>query len=163
MSLLELFLWIENTRVGTAIRESLYFFPLVETGHVLGLAISVGTIVWFDLRLLGVAMRHDPVSEVFEQLKHWMRAGFSIMFVTGGLLFWSEATRAYASFYFWLKLALLMLAGLNILVYHWGIDRHRSEWDKAPIPPLSARVAGLISIVLWLGVIAAGRIMAYTF
>ena len=162
MSLLELCQWIENTQVGTGIRESIYLFPLIETSHVLGLTMAVGTVLWFDLRLLGFAMRRDPVSEVFRQLKPWMTAGFSIMFATGILLFWSEATRAYASFYFWLKLALLMLAGLNILIFHFTIDRRRSEWDTDPTPPRPARIAGLLSIILWLGVIAAGRIMAYT-
>ena len=162
MSLLELCKWIENTWVGTTIRESVFLFPMVETSHVLGLTMAVGTVLWFDLRLMGITMTQDPVSEVFDQLKPWMMVGFSIMFASGSLLFWSEATRAYASFYFWLKLTLLMLAGLNILVYNFTIGQRRSAWDKAPIPPLAARVAGLLSIILWLGVIAAGRIMAYT-
>jgi len=85
------------------------------------------------------------------------------MFVTGGLLFWSQAERCYVSGYFLLKMILLALAGINVAVYYFTIDRTRDEWGKGPIPPMPARIAGFISIVLWAGVIAAGRIVAYTF
>jgi hypothetical protein len=163
MSLLEICEWIQNTQSSTAIRESLWVFPIIEGSHVLALGLSVGTVLWFDLRLMGVAMRQHTVSEAFEHVRKWMLLGFTIMFVTGGLLFWSLAERCYVSGYFLLKLILLALAGINVAVYHFTIDRTRDQWGKAPMPPMAARLAGFISIVLWAGVIAAGRIMAYTF
>ena len=162
MSLLEFCQWLEQSQIGTGIRESAYFFPIIESMHVLGLAMSVGMVIWFDLRLLGLSMRGEPVSQVFGHFKPWMLIGFTIMFTTGGLLFWSRASQAYASRYFAIKLLFLFLAGVNLAVYHLTIDRRRHEWDKAPTPPLQARLAGFVSIVLWLGVVAAGRIMAYT-
>jgi hypothetical protein len=137
-------------------------FPLVEGTHVLALAFSVGTVIWFDLRLIGVWMPHQPVSRVFGALKPWMLSGFAVMFTTGALLFMSLATSAYAHLYFRIKMALLVLAGLNVAVFTFTVDRRRHEWDAAPIPPLQARIAGLVSLVLWAGIIAAGRIMAYT-
>lgn len=150
---------LERTQAGEVVRESA--FPYVEGAHVLGLALSVGTVVWFDLRLLGVAMRTRPVSEVFGDLKGWMFAGFGLMLVTGALLFTSHATKAYANPYFRAKMALLLLAGVNMAVFHLTIDRRRSEWNHAPIPPLPARAAGLLSLVLWFSVVAAGRFVAY--
>jgi Family of unknown function (DUF6644) len=163
MSLLEICEWIQNTPSSTAIRESLWVFPIIEGSHVLALGLSVGTVLWFDLRLMGVAMQQHTVSEAFDHVRKWMLLGFTIMFVTGGLLFWSLAERCYVSGYFLLKLILLALAGINVAVYHFTIDRTRDQWGKAPVPPLQARIVGFISIVLWAGVIAAGRIMAYTF
>ena len=162
MSLFEMCQWIENTPSSTALRESLWMFPIVETSHVLGLAFSVGTVVWFDLRLIGAFMRRYSVSETFGYVKPWMFAGFAVMVVTGILLFWSHALQCYSSGYFRIKLVLLVLAGVNIAVFHSTIDRRRGEWDKAPIPPLQARLAGLTSLVLWLAVVAVGRLMAYT-
>jgi hypothetical protein len=150
---------LEETRIGEIVRESA--FPYIEAAHVLGLALSVGTVVWFDLRLLGATMRTRSVSEVFRNLKGWMLAGFSLMFVTGALLFTAHAAKAYANGYFRVKLALIVLAGVNTAVYHLTIDRSRAEWGDAPRPPLGARAAGLISLVLWFSVIAAGRIFAY--
>jgi hypothetical protein len=161
MSLLDVCQAIQNSAIGTSIRQSELVFPLIETAHVLALGLSVGTIMWFDLRLLGVSMRADPVSQVFGELKGWMLAGFAIMLTTGSLMFWALAADLYASRYFRIKLVLLVLAGLNILLYHATIDRRRYEWDLDPTPPLQARAAGFVSLLLWLGVIAAGRLTAY--
>jgi hypothetical protein len=137
-------------------------FPIVESAHVLGLAFSVGTVVWFDLRLLGISMGMYSVSETWEYLKPWMLAGFVLMMITGGFLFWAHALQCYNSSFFRIKLVLLLLAGLNPSVFHLTIDRSRAEWDKAPVPPLQARIAGFMSLVLWLSVVAVGRLMAYT-
>src|SRR5262245_58637631 len=138
---------LEGTWVGEIVRESA--FPYIEGAHVLGLALSVGTVVWFDLRLLGATMRTRPVSEVFRNLRGWMIAGFSLMFLTGALLFTAHAAKAYANGYFRAKLGLIVLAGVNTAVYHLTIDRRRAAWGSAPVPPLGARAAGLVSLVLW--------------
>jgi spore maturation protein SpmB len=90
-----------------------------------------------------------------------MIAGFSLMFLSGALLFTAHAAKAYANSYFRAKIALIVLAGVNTAVYHVTIDRRRAEWSNAAVPPLAARVAGLVSLVLWFSVIAAGRIFAY--
>ena len=150
---------LEQTWIGEVVRESA--FPYVEGAHVLALSISVGAIVWFDLRLLGAAMRSRPVSEVYGSLKSWMFAGFAVMFVTGAMLFAAHPTKAYESGVFRLKMAMLALAGINAVVFHLTIDRRRAAWNDAPVPPVAARLAGLLSIVLWLSVIAAGRFFAY--
>ena len=162
MSLFEICQWIQHTETSTGIRESLYVFPLIEGTHVLALTISVGSVMWFDLRLLGLAMRSERVSDVFGYFRPWMTGGFAVMFGSGFLLFWSRAEACYASGYFRIKLLLLLLALLNIVVYHLTVDRRIANWDASLIPPIGARLAGLISLVLWLGIIAAGRIMAYT-
>jgi hypothetical protein len=162
MSLFELCQWIENTPSSTALRESIWLFPIIESSHVLGLAFSVGTIIWFDLRLVGASMRRYSVSETFGYVKSWMFGGFLVMMITGGFLFWSHALKCYGSGYFRIKLVLLLLAAINIGVFHSTIDRRRAEWDKAPVPPLRARLAGLTSLVLWFAIVAAGRLMAYT-
>ena len=127
----------------------------------MGLAFSVGAVLWFDLRLLGLTMRGDSVSDVFRQVQPWMFLGFFVMFVTGALLFAARASDAYLSSYFRVKLGLLMLGAVNIVLFHTTIDRRRNEWDSAVQPPARARLAGGVSLVLWFAVIAAGRIMAY--
>ena len=150
---------LERSRIGEVVRESA--FPYIEGTHVLGLALSVGTVVWFDLRLLGATMRTRPVSEVFGSLKPWMLTGFGLMFLTGALLFTSHATKVYANPYFRTKMVLLVLAGLNAGLFHLTIDRRRADWNTAPIPPPAARAAGLASLLVWFSVIAAGRMVAY--
>lgn len=161
MSLLQWCEWLQQTRIGEGLSASAYAYPLIEGSHVLGLALSVGTVMWFDLRLLGVAMRSERVSDVFDQLKPWMLLGFAVMFTTGALLFSSRAVDAYNSTYFRIKLGLLVLGALNMGAFHLTVDRRRGDWDTAATPPVQARVAGLLSLLLWFGIIAAGRIMAY--
>jgi hypothetical protein len=146
--------------VGAVVRETAY--PWIEGTHVLGLSLSVGTLVWFDLRLLGAVMSTRSVSEVYRELSGWMAAGFAIMFLTGALLFTADATRACESVSFRAKLALIALAGVNMAVYHLVIDRPGAAGSEARMPAQAARAAGLISLALWFGVIAAGRIFAYS-
>jgi hypothetical protein len=163
MSLLSICEWIQNTDISTSLRESTYVFPIIETTHVLGLSLSVGLLVVSDLRLIGAVMRRRPASEVFRQVAPWMIAGFAIMFATGALLFWSQALKAYNSIFFRTKLCLLVLAAINAGVYHLTIYRRMGEWENKLVPPLQARIAGYLSLIIWAGIIAAGRTMAYTF
>jgi hypothetical protein len=109
MSLSALCQWLHDTAWGTALRESTWVFPIVEGTHVLALALSVGTLLVVDLRLAGVLMRREPVSRVSNQLMPWSIAGFGIMFITGAMLFWSQAVQAYGSVFFRIKLLLLLL------------------------------------------------------
>jgi hypothetical protein len=159
--ILQICQYIDATQSSTAFRESFYVFPIVEGIHVISLALSVGLIIWFDLRLAGLILTDQPVSAVFRPIRPFMLTGFGIMFVTGLMLFWGLALRCYGSPFFWIKMALLLLAGINIATYHFTIDRRQAEWDRMPIPPLQARIAGFASLALWIGVIAAGRLMAY--
>ena len=162
MSILQICEWLESTSLATLIRESQYGFPIVVAFHILGLTLSVGTLVWFDLRLLGVSMRSCRVSEVYRHLAPWLLSGFSVMFVTGAMLLTAFATSAYGNLYFRIKAVALVLAGVNALVYHFTTERAIVRWDDARRPPLPARLAGLTSIVVWAVVIVAGRMMSYT-
>jgi hypothetical protein len=90
-----------------------------------------------------------------------MATGFLVMIVTGSLLFVSRAADVYASNYFRIKVGLLVLGALNVFIFHTTVDRQREQWDTAERPPLRARLAGLLSLILWFSIIAAGRIMAY--
>jgi hypothetical protein len=154
--------WLEQSTVATMVRESSWGFQIVVAFHILGLILSVGTLVWFDLRLLGVSMRRVPVSEVYRQLAPWSAAGFVTMFVTGSMLAAAYATRAYGNPYFRIKMLALVLAGVNALLYHVVTERRIIEWDGRETPPGPARLAGLISIALWAIVVLAGRMISYT-
>jgi hypothetical protein len=162
MTILRVCEWLEATPVGSMVRESTYGFQVLVAIHILGLTISVGTLVWFDLRLLGRNMPGCPVSEMYRRLMPLTFAGFLIMFVSGFVLFTGYATSAYANAYFRIKLLAILGAGVNALVYHRLTERRIAEWDDAHRPPAPARAAGLISIGLWTVVILAGRMMAYT-
>ena len=155
--------WIAATYVGRGILESVYLFPIVEGLHLMGIALSVGVLCWLDFRLIGIAFTNQPVSKVWKQVMPVAAVGFTLMFVTGGLLFWAEAVTAYNSVHFWVKLGLILLAGLNALYFERVTHHGIAAWDAAPVPPLKARIAGFASLILWTAVIITGRTMAYSF
>jgi hypothetical protein len=162
MSILSVCEWLESTEVGVLVRESLYGFPILAAIHILGLTVSVGTLVWFDLRLAGVTMPRCPVSSLYRRLIPWTLVGFGLMFLSGLLLFTGFATKAYGNVYFRIKLTAIVLAGVNALVYHRMTERRIAHWNDAARPPMPARLAGVISIVVWTIAIMAGRMMSYT-
>lgn len=153
--------WLANTRGSIALHESLYMYPLLESAHVLTLCVFVGSAVMLDLRLLGFTLRRVPVSEVFGRLLPWTTAGFVVMLVTGALLFYAIPVRTYQSIFFRIKVVMLLLAALNVWVFHRRLETTMSEWDLAPVTPRGARRAATLSLVLWAGIIVAGRMIAY--
>jgi Family of unknown function (DUF6644) len=153
--------WIQQTPASVAIRESIWVYPILDVLHCVGVLLVAGTIVVVDLRLLGFGMRRAPVTSVIGQVLPWTLSGFTFMFVTGSLLAWSEPLKLYQSQFFRWKLLFLALAGCNALLFHFGIYRGVCAWDSSSLTPARARLAGVVSIICWICVIAAGRAVGY--
>jgi hypothetical protein len=162
VSLLQIAQAIEASQIGTALRESQWGFPALNLVHLIGLAIAGGTIVFWDLRLLGVGLRRAPVSKVGASLLPWTWAGFAVMFVSGSMLITIEAGRLYSNIYFRMKILFLILAGLNVLVFHRTVYRSVPAWDHAQVTPVRARMAGGLSLLLWFSILACGRAIGYS-
>jgi len=153
--------WLYNSAVGTSIRESPLLFPLIETAHVLGITLLVGTVAIIDLRLLGIVLTTEKVSEVIVEIEPLALWGFVLMFVSGFFLFWSEAEKSYGNQAFRIKLVLLLLAGLNPLIFHSTIYRSIDKWDETRVTPPQARFTAVVSLLLWAAIIVSGRAIAY--
>jgi hypothetical protein len=153
--------WIEKTPIAAVMRNSSWLFDITETTHTLGIVLVAGTIMLVDLRLLGFGLRREPVSEVIGRIVPWTLSGFCFMFLTGSWLFASEARKLYHSPAFRIKILLLALAGLNALIFHLTVYRDAAAWDEMKVLPARARLAGLLSLLLWICIIAAGRSIAY--
>jgi hypothetical protein len=154
--------WIEQTSVAAGVRESLWLFPAIETVHLFGIILLVGSTVAFDLRLLGFALREQSVSKLAARLLPWAWIGFAVQVITGSLLFASEATKCYGNPAFRIKMLLLLLAGLNALVFHAASFRKVAIWDSGSATPVGTKFAGAFSILLWFGIVAAGRWIGFT-
>jgi hypothetical protein len=163
VSLLPFFQWLDASVVAETIRDRLWMFPTILTAHVLGTVLLAGTVSVLDLRLLGRGMRRQAVSDMAEQLLPWTWTGFAMVAASGIFLLTVQAVKAYSSTTFWTKIALLAVAGLNMAFFHFNVYRSVKIWDKAPVPPLAARVAGGLSLILWIAIIAAGHMLPYEF
>jgi hypothetical protein len=152
--------WLEATAAATAMRQSLWLYPIVEILHILGFVILVGSAAMFDLRLLGLS-RQLPVTGMERHLLPWARVSVLVIVPTGALMFVAHATEFAGNPAFRLKLILLGLAALNAALFHLRPFRQVAAWDHGMRAPLAARVAAGLSLILWTGVIACGRLLAY--
>jgi len=153
--------WLEQTSIGTSIRESLWLFPVIETVHIFGIILLVGGTSILDLRLMGLTFRDEPVTKLAGRFLPWAWSGFIIQVTTGLLMFASEATKMYINTAFQIKMLMILAAGLNAFIFHSLAYQSVGKWEKDPVAPVSARIAGLVSILFWFGIVAAGRWIAY--
>lgn len=151
-------LWsaLEAWPLAAHIGES-WWFPLLESLHVLTAAFVVGSILMVDLRLLGLATRDERVSLIGREVLGWTWAAFVLALFTGAGMFITRASYYAANVAFQIKVGLLVLAALNVLAFHFITARSIERWDAAPRPPSTVRLAGGCSLLLWIAVVLAGR------
>ncbi|WP_297693687.1 DUF6644 family protein [Phenylobacterium sp.] len=144
-----------------ALLGSLNFWGLLEGTHLLALMLFAGTIFVVDLRLLGVTFRKTPVSVVSDRVLPMTVAGFLILLATGLALFFAKPMFYYHNLWFRAKMIFLVLAMINIAVFHSQVQRGQSAWDNHPTPPGPARISAIVSLVSWILVIGLGRFIPY--
>ena len=156
---------LEGSSLGQAMRQWLWLYPSVEVVHLVGIALLFGSIVVLDLRLLGLS-RHIPVRVLARHVLPWTAASFLLIIPSGLLMFLAHASEFVESEVFILKMLLIMAAGLNAALFHSITLRTADVWDSEVMrrlpPPPSARLAGALSLLIWISVIACGRLLAYT-
>jgi len=154
--------WLEETGIASTISENEFLFPWIEALHVLAITTVVGLIFIVDLRLLGLASRDRPASRLLSELLPLTWAAFALAVVTGTLMFIAKAVSYGHNTFFLVKLSLLAIAGLNMMVFHRWTGSRVQEWTLHARPPLTARVAGGLSITLWILIVACGRWIGFT-
>lgn len=146
---------------SVALRDSHYVWPLAESLHVLTLALFAGTAALLDLRLVGVALARVPVTALTARLLPWTRWAFAVMVATGVLLFCATPVLYYHDLFFRIKMLLVVVAGINVFVFHARTHRGALAWSHDVRLPRGARIAAVVSLVAWGSVIVAGRLIAY--
>ncbi len=157
-------LWqaIANWPLAQYIASSSWAFPTIETIHVIAIVTVVGSIAVMDLRLVGLASKDTSVIEISNDTLPWTWGAFAIAFITGSLLFISKATDYAVNPFFWWKMVMIIAAGANMGVFHLITWRSVDRWDFKPIAPVGARIAGGLSLFLWLVVVFLGRAIGFT-
>jgi hypothetical protein len=154
--------WLRETSFATSIRENASLFPWIESVHVLAVTIVIGTIGIIELRLIGLTSVNRPVSRVLRDTLPCTWTAFAVAVVSGFLLFASNAPTYAHNTFFLTKVVLLFLAGLNALGFHSLIERSIANWDTAARTPLPARLSGVFSVVMWIGIVICGRWVGFT-
>lgn len=157
MSLLPFFEWCENAELIVAMRSSLWLFPVIESVHLMGLALIGGALLIVDLRLLGLGLRRQPVPALARDAERWLIGSLMVMLPTGFLLFMSSAVKCYYLPVFWLKMATLLMA----LVFTFSIRRRVAMAVGTGLNPVWPKVVGGVSLSLWSTVAIAGRFVGF--
>jgi hypothetical protein len=157
---------LQNTAVADAVRGDTpgaeWLFPIVETGHVLALALVFGSVTMVDLRLLGLASRQVSAEKLAREVLPWTWGAFVLAAIFGSLMFISKAQVYFHNFEFRMKFLAMFLAGINMVVFQLGTFRHVASWDRRQPPPAAARIAGGLSLLLWVLVVFYGRWVGFT-
>ena len=154
--------WIEGTPLAVFLQESAWAFPTIESIHVIAIALVVGTIAIVDLRLLALASVARTYTELSRDVLPWTWGAFAIAAATGALMFISQPVAYLANTAFRIKLAILLLAGVNMLVFELSTHRGVAKWDHGTAVPLPGKVAGALSLALWILVVFFGRRIGFT-
>lgn len=152
---------IQSIGFLTDLRESALVYPIVMTTHLACIAVFGGMILMTDLRLLGIAMTGRTVTDVVNQFRFWKRLGFCIMVTMGALLASSEAVKYSDNPYFWAKMCFLILVAVHAIIFRPRVYNKTAEIDRASSLPRQAKLAGALSLVIWLGVLSMGRLIGY--
>jgi len=156
--LLPYFQWISNTPVSQAIGHSSWAFAVIESVHLLGLAVIGGAVLIVDLRLLGLGLRDQPVARVAREVFPWFVGSLIVMLVTGIGLFMSEAIKCYDSRPFWVKMASLLLA----MIFAFTVRRKVAFAAEGHVRPIWLKVVAVVSLALWFAVGASGRWIGFS-
>jgi hypothetical protein len=152
---------IDGSALADGIRDSGWMFPAFETVHVVAIVFVVGSIARLDLRLMGLVWRDRPVSEVSGEMLPYTWIAFAAATVFGILLWLTRPLEYFEIAFFDVKLILITLAGINMLYFQRVTFRTVGEWDREPLPPPPARIAGAVSMALWVGVVICGRFIGF--
>jgi len=158
----DLIAFVEHGTLGELVRENDLLFPFIESVHVLAVCLVVGSIAVVDLRLLGFASVDRPVSRLMRSILPITVGAFGLAVAAGSLLFISHASKYLENRFFIAKITLIALAGVNMAVFHLIGARNLDQWENNALPPLFARVAGGLSLFLWVSVVACGRWIGFT-
>jgi hypothetical protein len=148
---------IDVSALGDALSSWNQTWAAIQTLHLAGMSVLVASITAFDLRLLGIAMKGVSVSRLADRLLPATWGGFALMVITGGLMFAAQAAKYCTNWIFLAKIILIVLAGINMAVFHFTVYRGVSKWDQSAGTPLSAKLVGTFSVLLWVTVVIAGR------
>jgi hypothetical protein len=154
--------WLQALPLAVFIHKTPWAFTTIEVIHVFAVSLVLGTIMIVDLRLLGLASTKRPFAELSRQVLPFTWAAFVVAVIAGLLLFISRATEYFVNTAFWIKMSLIVLAGINMMIFEFITVRGVQKWNLNRTPPPPARLAGGISIACWILVVVLGRTISFT-
>jgi hypothetical protein len=153
--------YVDMMPSSIAFRESIYVSPYTTVSHVIAICFFSGLILVMDLRLMGWAFTRTPFSHLQKKLFPLQMLGMALAAMTGVVLTFGDPLRFYSNIFFWTKMLMIALTGINAMAFEYVTQDTVPQWDTSPAPPYGAKLAGAVSLALWSTVIIAGRLIPY--
>ena len=157
MSLLAFFQWCNDSAMSVTIRNSVWQFAVIQSFHLVAVAVFAGAVLIVDLRLMGRGLKQQPLAQVAGDAQPWLIGSLFAILVTGIPQFTTNAMKYYYSPVFWIKMGILLVA----VIFTFTLRRKVTLANEARVAPFWAKVVALVSIVLWTGVALGGRVIGF--
>jgi len=154
--------WLEKTPLALLVSQSIFGFSALDMIHIAAISVVFGMIAVVDLRLLGVASKDCAVTDICRQALPWTWVAFGIAALTGVLMFMGQSVKYYNNYAFRMKVLLMLLAGINMLVFQLLTSRGAAKWDRERAAPLAGKIAGALSLAFWIAIVFFGRRIGFT-
>ncbi len=153
--------WIAHTKASDVVSNTTWIIPLFQTIHIMAIAVVVSTMGMLDLRLMGVSGTRHSMRSTVDRYVPWLWVAVIVLFCTGVVLITGEPERSLGNWVFQVKMGLLVAALLVTVGFSRVIKHNLDSWEQAPTHRLTAKLTGLVSLLLWVGIVVAGRWIAY--
>jgi hypothetical protein len=153
--------WLSQTSISLAIQTHLWIIPTVQSIHIAGIGVVVGSVFMIDLRVLGWAGRDQSLRETVDRFGPWLSGALCLLLVTGALMVVGEPARELLAFSFWFKMCLVAIGTLIAAVFQIALRRNEQHWEESVVQRWSIKSLALLTLFIWVGIIILGRLIAY--
>jgi hypothetical protein len=153
--------WLAHSTLSARLQGAMWVIPMIQTVHILAVAVAIASAFLLDLRVIGAFASGERSDRVAKRLLPWARGAIAVLAVSGLLLIIAEPERCLTNAAFWSKMLMLILALTTTRILHNGIRRTFAFWEISPLRRVTGKIIAGASLLLWSGVVLAGRWIAY--
>jgi uncharacterized membrane protein YgdD (TMEM256/DUF423 family) len=155
-------LWLASTPPSVFIQEhNAWAIPAIQSVHIVGIALVMGSVLMIDLRILGLAWTDRTLQQTTRRFGPWLTGSLWLLLATGLLMVVGEPVRELVTFSFWLKMALVAIGAVVAVAFQRALRRHEQRWEGTLVHQPSIKALAILTFLVWVGVIFLGRLIAY--
>ena len=155
--------WLSQTPLSLAIQTREWIIPTIQSVHIVAIAVVMGSVFMIELRLWGWAGRDQTVSETTARFGPWLIGALGVLLVTGAVMVIGEPERELLALSFWLKMSLVAIGTIVAFAFQRAVERRDRAWEPATVDRRRIKAAAFVVLLIWLGVIVLGRLIAYDY
>ena len=155
--------WLSQTPLSLAIQTREWIIPTIQSVHIVAIAVVMGSVFMIELRIWGWAGRDQTVSETTARFGPWLIGALAVLLVTGAVMVIGEPERELLALSFWLKMILVAIGTIVAITFQRAVGRHDRAWELAIVDRRPIKAAAFVVLLIWLGVIVLGRLIAYDY